>query len=120
MTDKEIKESILTLAYSLEKSKPNESKIAEIKSLIDRMQNINWVEKKNWDNNLLKDLISVCYSNVSVKELIRYVVENGADVNYEIEGFNCLITTWFDGDYEIMKLLLDAGANLFERRHPTV
>jgi|SRR5690554_3454556 len=85
-----------TLLGELSKDKPNEDLI---RSLMKEGANIN-----------VMDVITDVDNGLDIK-YIQLIIDLGANLNYEDEGFNCLADACMIRNYELVELLLKAGAN---------
>lgn len=83
-----------------------------IKTLIDQMQNVNFdFGEKDDPYILLFSLLPKSVYQRADLEIIKHLVQHGADVNLKTRGgTNCLLFALMGEDYELIKLLLEAGA----------
>ncbi len=120
--DERLKYRIVELATGCyyEDGSIDETDIEEAKRLIDQMHNIDYVEKPTKRiscyhmDTLLAELAQMdyLYGGKINTELIRYVIQKGANVNHDIQdGFNCLFYTVEVLDIDATKVLLEGDAD---------
>ena len=82
--------------------------IAEIEYLIKKGANINAIDE-------YEDSILICYirdkENKMNIDVIKYLVGQNIDTNYEVEGFNCLFNVYLANRSDIFEFLLMNGTN---------
>ncbi len=93
------------LRLELNKTDPNEK---TIRSLVEQGANINAIDSGG--DSLLMDVVSAVKYGLDIK-FVQLLIDLGADVNHEDEGFNCLFEAWFTFRPDLFELLLKAGAN---------
>jgi ankyrin repeat protein len=82
---------------------------SRIKWLVEQGANIRAINKYG-DNILHECLAYQDYCGINL-ETIQYLIDFGADVNYENEGFNCLYMACLTTDKDLVELLIKNGAN---------
>jgi len=89
----------------LHKANPDKKVLLE---LIRLGANINAVDKTE------ESLLSCAVVEVSFGldiSIIQFLIDLGADVNYTMDGFNCLFESTINCNVEVMKILLKSGAD---------
>lgn len=93
------------LFCELHKEHPSKEKI---RKLVSRGANISAINESN--ESVLMNAI-FCTIDGLDPDIVRLIVELGADVNYTCEGFNCLYFAALAQNPELFRFLLDAGAD---------
>ena len=88
-----------------------ESDLEKIKSFVSKGANVNIIS--DFGDSLLKELIKNYEAdggNIKFNVIIL-LLDLGSDINYELDGFNCLFEAHLRNSPELVKLLLERGAN---------
>ncbi len=83
--------------------------VDKINTLLQKGANVNAVDK--WQESLLLQVISVMQDDENLLDKVKFLVANGADVNYTVEGFNSLFSACIAKKYSVVEFLLKSGAN---------
>ncbi|MBP7496217.1 MAG: ankyrin repeat domain-containing protein [Bacteroidales bacterium] len=97
----------LQLRAELMENQPDENKIRELVKL---GADVNYIDN-NDDNSMLMDAVCLYSNKKKSLKLAKLLLELGADINYEIEGWNALWEACLSKNIELVKFLLKNNAN---------